>query len=407
MNKRKAIYNVTILWIILWCANIFGQQTNIMLFAIPLLLLLYYKRKISKTCISISILLIFFSMYYALWEVLNRGFRLGLVYALVPACALLIGYCLIYSSKKTPETAIIELFDIICATMFIYATLNMSYLFRHGWSYSLRGTYDFWTGVYVNATNQGGYLILICVYAPLLLMYWKRLDLKHKLLYIVELVSAIVYTLILGNRTLLLVCLLSVVIAYFYYFFKTKNKVIYLVKTIGIVGIAFLLFLILFNINAFGIKTFWENSTFYTRMQYVGTQYDVTLRENDRFSTWSKTLGTIYKYPIGGKPDGVILTYAHNLWLDIQWNCGWLPFILMVVLGIMFLVNIRKILKQHRKSNPYYSLFVLAFACVIMLEFMVEPIMEGFFYLFVIFWLMFGALLSNTKKNINSAQMLK
>ena len=385
----------TYLWIILWACNFLNLQNVYLGFGIVLACFFILKHKVMRGYSYMQlILIVFFSFAYATMVFFSesKGIMTTISYAILPPSAFLIGYHLIYKSKNKTKS-ILFLIDILSITMFIYASLNMVYLFKNGWSYNLRGTYDIWTGQHVNSTNQGGYLFLTAIYLPLIYFCKTELSFKRRLLYLSMILLSIVYTLLLANRTYLVILLIEFILCYLLYFLKKKNKISFTLKTIFIIVGVLSLLIFLYNINFLGIQDFWKSTTFYTRMQYMGTKYDVTLRENDRFPTWITTLTTIPKYFWGGKPEGIYLSYAHNMWLDIQWVGGAIPFLLIGLITLSFL-KISKRIYSLCKSNTLMQIIIASYTLVIMLECAVEPIIEGYYYIFAIFFLMYGVLSS-------------
>ena len=395
MKKVNMMRRIVLLWIVLWSVNFLNLQLVIMLIG-PVLAILFIgaRCKLNRKLFIYAVYVLLFSFVYAIMNFDKKGIGFLILYFVTPVSAFIIGYYFVKMGGKSTAEAVYLLYDTLCVSMFLYATLNMSYLLMHGWSYDKRGTFDFWTGNGVNPTNQGGYLTLVSVYAPLLLLCRKRLGKKRTFAYFLILVMSIIYTLLLGNRTLLVLILFSTVAGYCAYIGNINNKATFFFKTIVIICVAFGIIGMIYFLDIAKIQTFWKSTTFYTRMQYMGTKYDRTIAENDRFPTWILTIKTIPSHIFGGIPDGAIISYAHNMWLDVQWTGGIFPLIALILITIFFVITVISA-KSNWKHDKQMLIFIISFSVTILLEFMVEPIIEGYYYLFLTFFILYGAILAS------------
>ena len=106
-----------------------------------------------------------------------------------------------------------------------------------------------------------------------------------------------------------------------------------------------------------------------------------------RSQLWEASIECLLKYPGGWVNEpGAIQQYAHNLWLDIARQTGWIPFIFMLIASI---AAIRKmyILLMNDKNMQYIWLFTLN--GTFFLAAMVEPVIEAlpsFLYIGAFLW---------------------
>ena len=91
---------------------------------------------------------------------------------------------------------------------------------------------------------------------------------------------------------------------------------------------------------------------------------------------------------MGGYKTDIGLNYAHNLWLDIGYAAGLIPFILFVLITLVFMMDMRKIIKSRLDLDTKVLIYTVSISLV--LNFMVEPIIEGYFNLFLTFFILLG-----------------
>ena len=398
VNDTRSV--IILFWIALWSVNFANLEFLIYFSGIIIgIIILGSFSKYSRNTIVSLFCIIYFSVIYSTLCFLNHEKGIGYIitYAFTPAIAFFMGYYFTRKQHGKIDT-IYWLIRFIIIFMFIYTTLNMSYVIIHGWSYARRSTVNIWTGGFINPTNQGGYLALNCILFPLVVLCREKYKKSQIILIYALLISSVAYTLILANRTYLILLGANVIVGYFEYLSGVEHKGKFIIKTLFYLFFAVILLTLLYNFDVFKIQTFWKSSTFYTRLSYVGTQYDRTIINNDRFPTWRKTILTIPSHFFGGKPDGVIISYAHNLWLDVQWVGGVLPLIACIFMTVQFLITVYVTVKKH-KTHKHFKLTTICFAVTIFLEFMVEPIIEGYYYLFMTFFIIWGALCAINQEN--------
>ncbi|MEG0012346.1 MAG: hypothetical protein RR706_09320, partial [Muribaculaceae bacterium] len=98
-----------------------------------------------------------------------------------------------------------------------------------------------------------------------------------------------------------------------------------------------------------------------------------------------------------GIPKEIGTVYAHNLLLDVARIAGLIPFFILVIITIRFIVSVFKMLQK--KSLPmYFKTFLLITSVTIFSQMMVEPIMEGVLPLFFFFCFYFGIISECVKK---------
>jgi len=114
-----------------------------------------------------------------------------------------------------------------------------------------------------------------------------------------------------------------------------------------------------------------------------------------RFPTYWSALQQIGSYPLGGyHMEFMRLQSAHNMWLDIANATGIVPFLLMLLILARTIYLLIKINLQKR-SNRETTILLTSILSAILLNFMVEPILEGFHHPYILFCIIWGMLEAN------------
>jgi hypothetical protein len=96
-----------------------------------------------------------------------------------------------------------------------------------------------------------------------------------------------------------------------------------------------------------------------------------------------------------------ISSYSHNLWLDVDRVAGIIPFIFIfwfTILSVSLLIRALRI----ERENLYFNITLIVSFIGFMAVFFVEPIMEGMYFLFLIFCLFIGILSGCVKMDVEN-----
>lgn len=107
-----------------------------------------------------------------------------------------------------------------------------------------------------------------------------------------------------------------------------------------------------------------------------------------RLTIWDYFFQQWLLYPFGGRQFGIAAAYVHNMWLDVYYLCGILPFLALVIATVIMLHNLIRYRRLHPRSRTTHILsncYLSAF-----LAFMVEPVMSGYPYIFLAMVLVSG-----------------
>ena len=156
------------------------------------------------------------------------------------------------------------------------------------------------------------------------------------------------------------------------------------------------LLLFAFIVDIGGVRTFVENSNFFSRF-FESSGDDIA--ESGRLERKLYFLKHAWEYPFGGLHMQEEIGYAHDLLLDAYDEFGFLSLFLLIAIlydGLKKLLFVCK--------NKSIDLFIrLSFLCVyiaILLEFCVEPIIAGMQWFFICYCLINGCLAAMHKKTL-------
>ena len=255
---------------------------------------------------------------------------------------------------------------------------------------------NIWTGGWTTATLQGTFFTLICS-----LLFYSIYIVESrfkKVCLIFSILFCIYSTLQIASRTILIIIFITLIVNVMLYVYLNQTKYKRLLNIFLKMLLIISIIIICYNINFLKIKDIYEQSEFYNR---VNSEYQTNLQEDPRFEMYRTVIKEMFNYPMGGKKISGI-NYAHNLWLDIANVVGIIPFFLIVLYSIMTLLTIAKFIKNKyiREKKKY---LVISLYSSMTINFMVEPILEGVPYMFIIMCILNGA----TRKELNEARRSK
>lgn len=383
--KKASIEKVELDWlwlifIFLFSLNLFNKG-NFLLIAVLFVGLIVIEYKKSRFKFTVDFFLLFmFSMTYYLILINYKALGIGaiLIYYIGPISLFFIGYFIIKQDNKFIAKSILA----IVLGNFIHGFLNMlAYFNIFGFTSLQRNVPDVWTGIITSATLQGTYFTLIVS-----LLFFVLFLYKNKIISAI-LLCAIIFSLfssfILGNRTLIIITILVFAINAFLSMYINKNNIKKSLMLLSFLVIFLFLIWILYSFNIFGIKDFIISSQFHNRME----QDSIT--EDSRFLAYSRAVSQMFDYPFGGYQMNLGLKYAHNLWLDVLYATGLIPYFILILYTIKALANLISILQSNQVDQTFKILVASVYLGYI-LNFMVEPILEGVPYMFLSFCLLNG-----------------
>ncbi len=384
-----------------------GQGTNIVMFGgiILIIIFLFKGRSISFSFLIIFYIIFLFGALYSIflnyyfdYDIL-RGYR----ELFIPITLFTIGFLSMDKKKSVMYNAklIKNFFITISFFLFLYAILNLIShlnLFGEVLIYE-RKIYDIWSKELVEATAQGSRLTLITSMLIPWILYRQSFSKVSGICIISCALISIISTLIMGNRSLLMILGITLSITFILYLKQNNNDIKRTVQFLIILFIVAVLCIILFVYDIFGVKTFYESSSLYMRMEKSSGSWF----EDPRVKAWIMAFVGLYFNPMGGSKTQLELSIPHNLWLDIAYTTGVIPFTLIVIITLFYIFLIIRLFRTDELPESF-KIFVCAISIALLLNLMIEPILSGHYVLFMIFMFQLGLIqgLVNKIKSENS-----
>lgn len=359
-------------------------------FAIGVFILLFYQGLKNKKillngarCIDCWLLFGFGVTYSAI--AYGGSIQSILYYTLVPVVSYLAGWSIIEVNAKHEEGIIYKV--IIAALLGCCVHAGLNYITNAGRARHLLT--DFFTGELRAATGSGS----INTIAFSLFFFFLQIE-KRKIFKMLGLACfgiSILYAVLLGTRTqfvILAIVSLFVLVLYVYEHRGSKENWAMIARLI--VGIALVCGLFAFNVM--GLQDTFEESNLNARFTS-----DATAETDEyRFDSITDGIISLFEYPMGGRHSK---GYFHNMWLDVGRIGGIIPTIFITFFTISNIIGVYHLFRSNAGEKTRYMMVSITFG--FMLNFLVEPVMEGLFDSFYLFCIMHGMLkcLMDTKRN--------
>ncbi len=246
----------------------------------------------------------------------------------------------------------------------------------------LRNTVDIWTGEIMPATGQ----VCLAILAVGVFTAWLFSETPKwlKVLSGIGLFLALLYNFILAGRTLLLLLVLVLAVAFVYSIatshFNRKGTII--AVTLLVAGLVLAAYLQ----NWFGLREWILGSNLSARFDVMNFGDD-TRMENKR-----QYFALMLEYPLGGTDlRKAVGGYAHELYLDVYSDAGFIAYLLLVAFMIGSIVVAVKLLKSKVASNQF-KLLVLCVYVTLLAVFFLEPILQSVPWMFCTYCFYSGVL---------------
>ena len=372
-----------------------GYITNILnygyLFGFALIIMIVLKSNYIRSNLNIDVFILFlFSLCYGLFYSFNpvSGNQYIIIYIFTPPAFLLWGKFLAYKTVNTNQL----FYTLICIGILfslpalITVILNV---FKGGFVQSERNIPMFWGGPKINATGMAAKLLFNMCIPSILLTKLPRYNLIVKTILGIIFALSLISVLRLGSRTQLVIVFLTFLLTVIYLFPRQSIKRNLILFSTLLLGVVLISQKISFDLDADWLSSFAD------RMDKRGS--DIA-SGGGRTERWSKSLKYLFEKPLGW--DVKEFGYAHNLWLDALRVSGIIPFIILIIFSIRSILKVRNIVSQ---ADGLLSLNILliTFTTAFFLVFMVEPILDGSFYVFALFCLFYGTIIEYQEARFN------
>ncbi len=315
---------------------------------------------------------------------------LSMIRCFAPFCFYIVGMNLTTDNNKKPysQDELKEfnkwgylMLIVISVGSFSHYLMNFIYNFGHNLG---RNTNDIWTGSVMAATVQNALAALMIGLA--LAMFF----LPKKKWYLVAsaliLLLILSYNLILSSRTLFVIILILSVVGFAYVrlnkLSSDNNKIALFAGLICVLAIG-----IAFAFNVGGIKDYLFDSLLFSR--FDSDSLSALLDDGTRTNAKLGFIKEGYKYPMGGLHLRAKYSFAHDLLLDGYDEYGIIALLLMIGMLITGIKSVFDTVKTSVYSHEFRLSLLLIYIAVL-LEFTVEPIIEGMPWLFACFSLING-----------------
>ncbi|MFH6604960.1 O-antigen ligase family protein [Maribacter algicola] len=344
------------------------------------LLVLSKKELISSQIDADVVVLFFFSIVYAIFYTFTPDFSVQgtLFYVFFPTAFFLLGKYVVIKTRRVKD---LYLFFFVVGFLFsLTALLSVGLnLIEGGFKQFERTIPLFWNGHLVSATLMGSFFTFNMCIPALLIVQQGKLNLIQKLVAMAIFVASLLCTFRLGSRTQSVIAVFLTVIALIYIIPRqSRDKNLRLIIMLGVVAIMVYLYVPL-NLDA-------------DYLSVLGNRLDDsknTASAGGRTERWTKSLYNLFRKPLGWSFEE--FGYSHNLWLDVAQVTGLIPFF-----AVLFFTykNIKKTIRAvlKRGGDLSFRTMILAFTISANLLFFVEPVMQGTFYMFVVYCFFQGAI---------------
>lgn len=389
----KPLNIILYVWLFLWAVNFMGMLTDIAMIGGVILILLYLvqNRKISYSFFTIFYTILTFGVFYSV--ILNmyhdydfiRGYR----EFFFPVILYTVGFLLINRNESLLNNlnCYKKIILIISFGLFIYATLNLIFHlnFYGDVDFKNRLIYDIWSGDYANATSQGSKLTLITTMIVPILLVRKFFKNSTKLILISAVIASLVSTLIMANRSLFVIVGLSFIASLILYLKNNVNNQVKIIRNIILFLIVIAIVSCSIYLDMFGVRSYYEESNLSIRLDHVNED----LSENSRIVAWVKTISGLSKYPMGGSYTSIEISSPHNLWLDVAYTTGIIPFALLIIITVFYLYYLFIIINNYRVPDDM-KIFIFSSSIALLLNLSIEPIFAGHYFMYMVFILQLG-----------------
>lgn len=392
-NKLPLMERFWLLMLFLFALSIFNKGGYILMAAIALTGLLYF---FSIRIDVMMLWLMVFSISYSAIYILHYGFGFSEFcnHLIAPWGAYLVGKC--YTRRFSRGQPLMRLITVLAAGLFTHGTLNILlqiFVYPYTASYS-RAAYDVWHRQYISVTGAGMLYTLMTGLAFGVL--YSKIPRRYKVMALGIIGIAMLYSLELAHRTttvMIAIILVVYVIRRVVINFRTTRKNI-LALMAGVLAVVLLIACIVFDV--LGLRSWITDQYLYLRL----TDAEVA-RSGSRFAIWMSFLKRFFQYPMGGgrMPLAENATYVHNMWFDIYYNCGIVPFLAIMGATWCGFKNVKRVMKNKATISPVVRNCLFFVSIAFVLNAAVEPVLDANpYFLFAYLMILGGAAGLQTRK---------
>ncbi|WP_367298120.1 O-antigen ligase family protein [Loigolactobacillus coryniformis] len=378
-----SINRFVLLIVLVYCFNFLGVGVYAPLLLIPKVIRLLMKKHFDRSFLFSMLCIVVANTVFSFTSLFYNDYTYGdlVLILLFPFAMYLVGYDSDYkalSNKEVLSLSFINIRLIFMALTFYILLSYMKTIYIYGnvenTTVALMGRniLNFWNNTEISTTGMSTILAPCLGIFPLLFIKSKSLSIISKIVIAFSFLASSYVTMAMGSRTSILIIIVSGIVALLFLVIKKKHKV--RILTLSAI-IAIIFFWIVNHSDLLVLKRFSEGTG-----------------ENDvRFTVWKYTLQNFTHLIVGGRtiilPNNV--KFVHNMWLDILYDVGVVPFLFAILFSILNLILILKLIKQDNVSILTKLTFLLIFVSYSM-SFMLEPVYNGWLPSFVLYCFFMG-----------------
>lgn len=387
---KKDFFLLSILFLVFINPFFYGNVIAMLLFVF-----VFFKLNILYKLIDENALILFlFSFTYEVflsmrYDYIGPYFVVTLAYVLVPSLLYMVGkyITLYYRNHK------IWLFLLVLLTFSFSIIPLISILLQiqeNGFIEGTRSMYLLWDETSeFSATGLGSYFVLSMSTIGLISVNKNNMfEVKLTWFIVILFILSLICVLRLGSRTQLVIAVVSL---FGTYILNIKKQS----RFKNIVFASLFMSAIYYFMNSLSAES--ELLTFYAdRINDSESGFDTAGGRTER---WIGSLESLLTDPFGW--EFTRYGYAHNLWLDVARVSGVIPLMFLVLFTINAFLAWLKSLKLLKK-DLYLKNYLFMFFVSIILLFIVEPVIEGMYLLFLLFCFFVGFLKGINNKKITN-----
>lgn len=268
------------------------------------------------------------------------------------------------------------------ASMTLFGVFNS--ITEHGFTGGVRSLVVSTSGLEISATVLAGLLIILVAYAGVTFSLANEFKNSERVLIFTFFIISLIAATRLGSRTLLALGLLSTLQGI--YINRKSYKISRMLLTISAL-IIFFTVSIEYTSKAIDIFSYYQDRI---EDENVGIG-----SAGGRSEKWMNSLILIVTHPMGWGIE--INGYSHNLWLDTARNGGFISLLFLIIITYRVARSIITLISKN-SSDITFKTTISCLSVSYLLLFSVEPILDGFVYVFASFCCLWGIIQGYTSK---------
>jgi len=339
---------------------------------VALLLVNAFKVEYCKAFIERLLLLMLFAASYYVFTTIHgiTGIKEAIRNILAITGAYALGFSITDGKTK-------EIYRTLPMVLLLMVTGYLTFSFLSVYSYlqtsglieiAERNAPSFWDGSEINAPGLGANASLGMCLLPV--VFFGRSDECRSFFYsLVALpislmfVAGVYINVALQNRTPFLATAVSVFLGISVYVYRQRTNPSKAINKLAIIGLLT------------GLAVYYLATTINLAQYNILTRFTEERLESSRYEAWKTMLASLHHSLLGGRAVKIEEAYVHNLWLDVIWDAGLVPFIFLAAFHLKHAVCFKNILKSGLPL--LVVLMIVGLGTSFFMNFMQEPTLSA------------------------------